>query len=478
MTTASATETTLPSMLAWTGAPSLPLGDPPDAVALVHGLSDPHRPARPRRRRAGGAECGPGAGRPGRRSTGRDPAALPDRACGPAGPWACAGRSAGDGASRPGPPARGSFAGAAAFLTRPQISEGSRSFGTGGQAAQPAAGAIPGVAGGPVGGDPQAEAAHDPVGLDGMVEEVAGAELGAERALVAGRPGDPPDGSRPPGVAAEERMIPRQDDQPRRRLGHRLREVVGQPAHHGPADEDAEVGLERAARGGDDIRERGADGRFQGHGAGHQAGHGQGLAGHRPAAADIDQRLHVLDHGVHVLGQAAGPDDPAGDLVDQDELVARGIYVVQGMDLDAGRASLRATAAARSAYFFLRAMIPRRAVTRFIAAASPAKNSSPRRASSSLSLWRRGSHSAALTISVSTCPASLTDAGNPAPPQPTVPFSNRVSSMGGYRWTIRILRFSPPDSNRPGRGRRGRRGSPPVRSAVPLYRGRGDSDWV
>ncbi len=172
-----------------------------------------------------------------------------------------------------------------------------------------------------------------------MIQQVAGAELGAERALVAGGPGDPPDRLRASGIPPDEAVIPGKNDQAGRRLGHGLRKIAGQPSHHDPADEDAEVGTDGAPGGREDIGERSADGDLERLRSGDQPGHGQEFAGDRAVEPDIDQRFHVENDGADVLGQAARTDDPPHDFIDQHELIARGIDIVEGLDRDFRRAA-------------------------------------------------------------------------------------------------------------------------------------------
>ncbi len=85
-----------------------------------------------------------------------------------------------------------------------------------------------------------------------------------------------------------------------------------------------------------------------------------------------------------------------------------------------------ASARMTSSYFSLMPTTARRAPTRSIAVRSPASIARLSCRISSLSLWRRGSHSAAFTMTTSALARSLTSVGNPAPPAPTTPQSSRV----------------------------------------------------
>ena len=125
-------------------------------------------------------------------------------------------------------------------------------------------------------------------------------------------------------------MRGREDHDPARGLRDRLVEGAGGPGHHDPAQQDGDVGLGRPAGRRDHLADRRAHRDAERHRLLHGAGHGQELVGDRPAEADVDERLDVHDQGAHVAGKAAGRDHPPGDVVHEDELVARRVGVREG----------------------------------------------------------------------------------------------------------------------------------------------------
>ena len=90
-------------------------------------------------------------------------------------------------------------------------------------------------------------------------------------------------------------------------------------------------------------------------GVGHRAGHGEVFVRHRLIEADVDQRLDIGDGYVHILGQAAGRNDAAGDEVNQDEFIACRVDIRQGHNPHTGGA-MRSRAAMISWYLSLTPM--------------------------------------------------------------------------------------------------------------------------
>ena len=89
---------------------------------------------------------------------------------------------------------------------------------------------------------PEPDAAHRLVRLNWVSKQVAGAKLGTEGALVAGRLGLSLDFTPAERVANDKRVTGRKNDQAARGLRDRLVGTLGQASHHGPADQDSEIG--------------------------------------------------------------------------------------------------------------------------------------------------------------------------------------------------------------------------------------------
>ncbi len=177
-----------------------------------------------------------------------------------------------------------------------------------------------------------------------MSQQVAGAEVGAITALVAG--GAPPLDPRPQRATevANHSVVFGQHDQAGGGLGDRLGEALGQPTHHRPAHHHRVVLLSPRRPTGDldpaspddGLTDGGANGQIQGLGLVDRAGDGQQAVGDgnpllRPG--DVEQRAHVLDDAAHVKRQPRLRNQPPRDLVDQDELVASGVvafHQIQG----------------------------------------------------------------------------------------------------------------------------------------------------
>ncbi len=90
-----------------------------------------------------------------------------------------------------------------------------------------------------------------------------------------------------------------------------------------------------------------------------------------------------------------------------------------------------------SSYFTLMPTTARPAPTSRMATAMPSITPSTYSRRTSLSLWSRGSHSAAFSSTVSARAASFTWVGKPAPPAPTTPASAMswtVICVMGYSW--------------------------------------------
>ena len=116
-------------------------------------------------------------------------------------------------------------------------------------------------------------------------------------------------------VPADQRVVGREDDDPAGGLGDRLVEGrAGRPIIT-PPTRTATFGSVVAAGRRDHLADRRAHRHAERHRLRHGAGHGQELLGHRPAEADVHERLDVHDHGAHVAGHAAGRDHPPGDVV-------------------------------------------------------------------------------------------------------------------------------------------------------------------
>src|SRR6202142_2426734 len=180
----------------------------------------------------------------------------------------------------------------------------------------------------------EAEGLHGAVRLNGVAEEVAGAEFGAEAALVAGRSADPFDVLPLALVAREERVSSRQDDQAAGGFRDGIVEAGGRLGHHHSAHQHPEIGDRWAAGRGDQMGEGRTHGDPEGHGRLDRAGYGEDLVGHGAIESDVDQGFDVQDHGAGVAGESAGGDDAAGDVVDQNELVAGGVGVGQRENAD------------------------------------------------------------------------------------------------------------------------------------------------
>ncbi len=180
--------------------------------------------------------------------------------------------------------------------------------------------------------------------LDGMPEQIARAELGAEAALIACGAADLRDVHPRRVVAAYERVLGGQHDDAAGGLGDGNVEIGCGLGHHDAAEKNAEVGNGGATGGVDDFADGDADGNAEGDGIGDGSGDGEVFVRDRTVEADVHQRFHVGDGAVDVLGQAAGRNDAAGDHVHEDEFVAGGIAVGQRHDADAcaGRPELQA----------------------------------------------------------------------------------------------------------------------------------------
>ena len=159
----------------------------------------------------------------------------------------------------------------------------------------------------------EAQRLHGAVRLDGMAEQVARAELGAEAALVAGRAADPGTCSqgalwrRMSACSAGRTMMP-----PVVLVTGTLRSAAGL-RHHDAAEEHAEI-VDRGSAGGvDDFADGDADGNAEGDRLGDGAGDGEVLVRDGAVEADVHEGLDVGDDGVDVFGQAARRDDAAGD---------------------------------------------------------------------------------------------------------------------------------------------------------------------
>ena len=113
-------------------------------------------------------------------------------------------------------------------------------------------------------------------------------------------------------------------------------EAGGGLGHHDAAEEDAEIRDGGAAGGCDDFADGDADGDAEGDGRADGAGDGEVFVRDGLVEADVHQGFDVGDHGVDVLGQAAGRDDAAGDDVDEDELVAGRVGVGERGNADVG----------------------------------------------------------------------------------------------------------------------------------------------
>jgi len=139
-------------------------------------------------------------------------------------------------------------------------------------------------------------------------------------------------------------MAAGQDDDPARGLGDHGRGVslgrVHHRAHHRPAEHVDRVGHDLAAAGRDQRGHRRAQRRLDQAGRFHLAGYGDHLAGHGRLVhgpGDRDQRAGVGNCYPDGKGQAQGRHGAAGDLLDQDLLVAGGVEVV-----DEGKRQARA----------------------------------------------------------------------------------------------------------------------------------------
>jgi hypothetical protein len=94
----------------------------------------------------------------------------------------------------------------------------------------------------------KAERLHGAMRLNGMAEQEARAELGAEAALIAGRAADFGDVHPRRVVAADERVLGGQHDDAAGGLGDGNVEVGGGLGHHDAAEQNAEVGNRGARR--------------------------------------------------------------------------------------------------------------------------------------------------------------------------------------------------------------------------------------
>ena len=178
------------------------------------------------------------------------------------------------------------------------------------------------------------EAAHREVGLDRVSQEVAGAELGAEAALVARRLPDQRACSIVGAVAPRKDVALGEAEQGPRRAGHDLVEALHELAHHHPAHQDVSDPVRVGTHRAQDVAVAGADRRADGHRLGHVAGDGQVLVGHRPIEGHVEQGLDVHDHAPDVEGESAGRDDPPGRFVHGQELVPGRVVVPEGVDGD------------------------------------------------------------------------------------------------------------------------------------------------
>ena len=99
--------------------------------------------------------------------------------------------------------------------------------------------------------------------------------------------------------------------------------------HHGPAVDDLIVLHGGAARQGQRLRHRDAQGHLHGLGGAHRTGQRDILLNHRGLMADgrqhIEGRLHIADHHAHIQGDAPLRDHASGHLVDDHLFVTGGI---------------------------------------------------------------------------------------------------------------------------------------------------------
>ena len=180
---------------------------------------------------------------------------------------------------------------------------------------------------------------HDPVGPQGVPQEVPGAQLGAVGALDAGGP-------RPVEHLLHAELVPLgvgsvggEDQNAGGGLGDDLpfRLVPGHgAAHHGPAGHDEVPLPQLSPRQGDALGEGGAHGDMEDRGLRHPARHGevlvrQGLPRH--GVMDGQHRGGVVHHRPHRQGDAPRRNGAAGDLVDQDLLVPGGVEALQQVEL-------------------------------------------------------------------------------------------------------------------------------------------------
>ena len=131
-------------------------------------------------------------------------------------------------------------------------------------------------------------------------------------------------------------MVRRKHQDARGRLGHGLKEVGRDPAHHG-AVEDEPHALYWGVHGAQDLQEAHAYGDLQGKGL------GQGARNREPLFRDgflkphVEYGFDVTDDDAHIQRDAPFGDRPSRGVPDQDVLVARGVGVSEGAHIHASR---------------------------------------------------------------------------------------------------------------------------------------------
>jgi hypothetical protein len=212
-------------------------------------------------------------------------------------------------------------------------------FRAGVQAAQVALAAVGRALDVPLANQRELQAAHRPVRLDGVAQQVARAQLGAEAALVARAASDaldlPPVLPPPP----HDDVPGRQHDHAAGGLVHQRLVVVLQNAHHHAADHVVGFAGGRPAGRGHALGQRDAYRHAERDRLSDGAGDGEVLLGHRARrrAGDVQRRLDVHHHGCDVQRQPAGRHDAPQHVVDQHELISGGIGVLQRSDVHPAR---------------------------------------------------------------------------------------------------------------------------------------------